>query len=1805
MKRLLLVSLMVMVGFMLKSQSYNPFLNQGIISPAPLLPAELDGVGTCSFNVGNTGSTPLPLVSGDEMVLEVALLNGVPNTVDPLDALGGPYLGFFDWVYDPGLNTFYGTQNQVIPASSFGGVTVAYRVTVNTPITVADNGFSVTLIPPDYTFGFNSTDDDFVSSYTYVRATDYGDAPLSYGSAGAEINLFRNSLGNYTNFMFLGDTIDHETVYLASAQADGDDLDNLDDEDGVTLPAILVPGSTIMIPIVATVRGGIGVLNAWIDWNGDGVFQNASEKIVDVMPVFSSQIINVEVTVPEDATPGITFARFRFGANIGPIGFASYGEVEDYMVVIQDAQPAISLTKTGTYIDNPPLGEYNAGDQINYQFTVSNIGSVPLFDVIVTDPLVNVIGGPIDILDVGESDNNTFSAIYTLTQADLDAGFFTNVATAIGIFDNEEYTDEDNDIQNFIQNPEIELLKSGTWNDANSDGFAQAGETITYEFTVENTGNVTVTNLVINDATIGVSNLTVNPSTLAPGQTGTATATYVVTQADVDAGGVYNLAIATGQDPDGEDVEDESEDPNPLTPPNPDCPDCTYTVLPQNPMIQIVKTSTTNPNTYSAEGDILTYNLTVTNTGNVTLTNVDVSDPVATVSGSPIASLAPGQSQVLTATYEVTQADVDNGLFINVATATGNYTDPDGEPQTVTDDDDETVFANQQAFIQIVKTSTTVPNTYSNVGDVLTYNLAVTNTGTVTLTNVVVSDPVAVVTGSPIAELAPGQTVVLTASYTVSQADIDAGFFTNVATATGEYEDVNGNTQTVTDEDDETITATQNPEIELLKSGTWNDANSDGFAQAGETITYEFTVENTGNVTVTNLVINDATIGVSNLTVNPSTLAPGQTGTAIATYVVTQADVDAGGVYNLAIATGQDPDGEDVEDESEDPNPLDPNDPNYDPECPDCTYTDLPQNPEIELLKSGTWNDLNSDGYAQAGETITYVFTVENTGNVTVTNLVINDATIGVNNLVVNPSTLAPGETGTATATYVVTQADVDAGGVYNLAIATGQDPDGEDVEDESEDPNPLDPNDPNYDPECPDCTYTDLPQNPEIELLKSGTWNDANSDGFAQAGETITYEFTVENTGNVTVTNLVINDATIGVSNLTVNPSTLAPGATGTATATYVVTQADVDAGGVYNLAIATGQDPDGEDVEDESEDPNPLDPNDPNYDPECPDCTYTDLPQNPEIELLKSGTWNDLNGDGFAQAGETITYEFTVENTGNVTVTGLVINDATIGVANLMVDPSTLAPGATGTATATYVVTQADVDAGGVYNLAIATGQDPDGDDVEDESEDPNPLDPNDPNYDPECPDCTYTDLPQDARIQLVKSSTTDPNTYSLVGDVLTYNLVVTNTGSVTLNDVLVEDPIAIVLNGQVGTLAPGESAILTASYNVTPGDLTLGYFINTANTIGFYTNSVDELQNVTDTDDETIVATPIAVDDMYSTPFETPVSGDVSENDTYPDGSTFSTTSLPSDGTLVFNPDGTFEYTPNDGFSGTDIYTYEVCFEFGSVRNCSEATVTITVDGLSCIGLDLKVLLEGPYVDNGSNGSTMTTKLNDLGYLPGQRPVTFLGLLNPAPAGQPYKIAPWNYMGTEGDDMEYVEGNPSTYKAGYPSNATDWVLVSLRTGLSASTTVCQRAAILLNDGTVQLLEGFDCCELNVAETYYIVVEHRNHLVVMSHQKVAVTSGSLIYDFTTRQSYRSLLGFGQKLINGKYVMFAGNSMQVGGSNPTDINTNDNTFWLSRNGLDNSGYFLNDFDLNGDVNVQDKNLWLQNNGTFTDVQRP
>jgi hypothetical protein len=157
------------------------------------------------------------------------------------------------------------------------------------------------------------------------RGVDYGDAPdptypTRATSNGASHVIVEN--------MFLGARVDAELDGQGSADAGGDG----DEEDGVGFDTSLVQNASVAINVSASAEGS---LDAWIDYNRDGDWNDAGEQILFRRPLDPGDNVIV-IEVPASATPGATFARFRFSSDGGlaPTGPAPDGEVEDYQVTI-------------------------------------------------------------------------------------------------------------------------------------------------------------------------------------------------------------------------------------------------------------------------------------------------------------------------------------------------------------------------------------------------------------------------------------------------------------------------------------------------------------------------------------------------------------------------------------------------------------------------------------------------------------------------------------------------------------------------------------------------------------------------------------------------------------------------------------------------------------------------------------------------------------------------------------------------------------------------------------------------------------------------------------------------------------------------------------------------------------------------------------------------------------------------------------------------------------------------------------------------------------------------------------------------------------------------------------------------------------------------------------------------------------------------------------------------------------------------------------------------------------------------------
>jgi uncharacterized repeat protein (TIGR01451 family) len=316
-------------------------------------------------------------------------------------------------------------------------------------------------------------------------------------------------------------------------------------------------------------------------------------------------------------------------------------------------------------------------------------------------------------------------------------------------------------------------------------------------------------------------------------------------------------------------------------------------------------------------GDTVTYHFTGTNTGNTTLTDVTVADPLDGLSDLEYSwpgaegVLAPGDSVTATARYRLTQADLDGGQVDNTATVTG--TAPAGDAVTAEASADVRLLPSAAIDLQKTADSSAIGSP-AKPGDVITYHFVGTNVGTVTVRAVVVTDGLEGLSELSYAwpgeegVLAPGEAVTATASYPLTQADIDAGHVENRATVTA----TPPSGEDVTDESTADVPVAGTSELTVLKEA---DATAIGSpARPGDTVRFRFTVTNTGTLTMADVTVEDRLPGLSQLTYvwpgAPGVLAPGQSAIAAASYQLKESDLAAGHVANKATARGTAPNGD-------------------------------------------------------------------------------------------------------------------------------------------------------------------------------------------------------------------------------------------------------------------------------------------------------------------------------------------------------------------------------------------------------------------------------------------------------------------------------------------------------------------------------------------------------------------------------------------------------------------------------------------------------------------------------------------------------------------------------------------------------------------------------------------------------------------------------------------------------------------------------------------------------------------------------
>lgn len=975
--------------------------------------------------------------------------------------------------------------------------------------------------------------------------------------------------------------------------------------------------------------------------------------------------------------------------------------------VVANPNPAIKLEKTHNYVSGNAGGI--VGDDIEYTFKVTNTGDTSLSNVTITDPMEGLTwldDKTIGDLAIGQT--VVLKATYTLKQSDIDNELLRNTASVSGKWgtgDTQTVTNTDSAEIVALGKPGLTLLKLLDTSAVQNP--TVVGDIVTYTFTLTNTGNTTLRNLVVTDALVGVepaSKGAFNIASLPPATPGntnhvvTVKATYKIQQKDIDAGQVINTATATGNYGSTTTPKTITAEPSSVTEP-------TF----RDARLSVVKALISDVPNPARAGMELKWSVVVKNTGNVTLSKIKITDPLvdARVTPAELATLAPGAEFAFTVTAPIQQDQINAGNVVNTATAV--FEDPTGSKPPVESNEVTTPLA-QAPAIKLKKTADIAAvTTPPAVGNEVVFALTIRNTGNVPLNGIVLTDNLEgfVLDAADVAKLAvltlQPQNVQNTVAenlvqitvfgrYQLKAQDVDAGKLTNTALVTGIPTD--GNKTPVTDTSGtefDNVTPTlvdleRKPAIKLAKTITKTEFSNP--PKAGDVITYAFAIHNTGNVTLEAIRIEElvADVQLVNATGWTGPLIAGAVNTdaITATYTLKQADIDAGTFANTAKVFGSSIGGskDDVTDIS-----------GTDITNDKPTTVIIETQTGISIVKSAA-PELSTP--AKPGDLITYSFVVTNTGNITLTDVVLDDPLTGLVLPVKTIATLLPGESNavTLTGTYAITQDDIEAGIVINKANIKG------------DFTNPATGEKQTLPPVESEEIQVPIEREPGLALVKEATSNLTEP---AEADQTIDYTFTVTNTGNLRLTGVTITDPLPGITPNSFDVGILVPGESKVFNATYAITEDDIDAEQVVNQATAKGTyggPTDPKEIEDLSG---------PTIDTDEPVIVPV-IPPAPEISIIKAGIWNDANGNGYPEVGETLDYTITITNEGNAQLNNLTPVDqgpefggrpATNKLSAITPEPVTLMPGQSQTFKATYVLSQEDIDAsagltGSIVNIA-----------------------------------------------------------------------------------------------------------------------------------------------------------------------------------------------------------------------------------------------------------------------------------------------------------------------------------------------------------------------------------------------------------------------------------------------------------------------------------------------------------------------
>ena len=475
---------------------------------------------------------------------------------------------------------------------------------------------------------------------------------------------------------------------------------------------------------------------------------------------------------------------------------------------------------------------YNLGDKIEFTITVKNVSIYAVENVIVTDANAEIQAGDgytvsadkhtATIAIIAAKSEIRIKALHTVTSEDILAGKVGNVANVTWKDGETTVTKTVGDDTTKLTPPDVTLTvtKTSDWEGKATGAKPELGTKITYTITVKNDGNVPYTNVnftdLLQNGDATVTGEIKTYGTLAVNEEKSFTVEYIVTEADLLKAKITNKVTAEADEIEYTYYEGETEKPGKATPNG----EAEVTDRTDDAKASTISTKTTtstpkNEKGY-ALGETITYDIVVTNDGNLTVTRIEVVDNLEgaeikagngydVVNGKAvIAELKPGESVTVKVEYVVTEADILAGKVVNDATVTGKGPGTDPEPDEPGTDDPTD---KPKATLEIVKAVEGDPKNGTSyaLGEKITYTLTVKvgADNNVTVKDIRVTDTLLTAenVNAKIVEIAGGYTlndkneielpdmapgaadVVITYTYTVQESDLGSGAYGSVHNA--------------------------------------------------------------------------------------------------------------------------------------------------------------------------------------------------------------------------------------------------------------------------------------------------------------------------------------------------------------------------------------------------------------------------------------------------------------------------------------------------------------------------------------------------------------------------------------------------------------------------------------------------------------------------------------------------------------------------------------------------------------------------------------------------------------------------------------------------------------------------------------------------------------------------------------------------------------------------------------------------------------------------------------------------------------